>query len=154
LGGDAAGRRLIRAAWNAARGLDSVIICPAITSVAGACDAGLDAWQLGFDAGLRAPFFLAKEVGRRFRRSGGGLVFAIDRVPRGAAALPHVIRSALLTMIDALARALPPTVAVAAVVGGRQSPAVEVARSVRLLMAEGLRASGTVLELGEPRRRG
>jgi NAD(P)-dependent dehydrogenase (short-subunit alcohol dehydrogenase family) len=154
LGGEATSRQLVTAAWKAAGAIDAVVICPTIGSAAGASAPSLDEWQVGLAAGLRAPFFLARQVGLRLRRPGGRLLFAIGGVPHGAGPLPRVIRSALLPMVEALARSLGPTVAVAAVVGGEQSAAVEIARGVCLLLAGEPPPSGTILELGGPSRRG
>ena len=107
--------------WRAARRIDAVVICPAIAGDADARRARPDAWQAGLDAGLRAPFFLAKHVGLRLRRPGGRLVFAIDgAAARRRTASPRVVRAALLRMVEALTRALP---APRCAVGGGRSAA-------------------------------
>lgn len=152
LGGEAASRQLTTAAWKAAPAIDAVIICPAVGTAVAAAAPSLDQWQVGLAAGLRAPFFLARQVGLRLRRPGGRLLFAIGGAPHGSGPLPRVVRSALLPMIEALARSLRPRVAVAAVVGGERSTAIEIARGVRMLMAEPP-PSGTILDFaGMPPR--
>jgi hypothetical protein len=154
LGGEATSRQLVTTAWKAAGAIDTVVICPTVGTAAGASAPTLDEWQVGLADGLRAPFFLARQIGLRLRRPGGRLLFAIGGMPHGAGPLPRVIRSALLPMVEALARSLGPRVAVAAVVGGERSTADDIARGVRVLIAEVPPPSGTILELGGPPHRG
>ena len=155
LGGESASRQLATAAWKAAGRIDAVIICPALGGAAAAtASPSGDEWQVGLDAGLRAPFFLARQVGTRMR-AGSRLLFAIGGLPSGAGPLPRVVRSALRPMLVALARVWGPRVAVAAVIGGARSTAPDIARGVRLLLDEAPPLpSGTILELGGPSHRG
>jgi NAD(P)-dependent dehydrogenase (short-subunit alcohol dehydrogenase family) len=155
LGSEAASRRLVTAAWKAVRAIDTVVICPTVASGGASSTLSLDEWRNGLDAGLRAPFFLAKHAGLRLHR-GGRLIVAIGAPPR-MGQVAEVVRAGLLCMVDALARALPHAVEVRAVVdGGRTgaTSAAAIARGVRLLLDDELQAGGAILELGPRARRG
>jgi len=157
LSGEAESRRLVAAAWRAARAIDAVVICPAIADGGDAATLPLDEWRDGLDAGLRAPFFLAKHAGLRMRRARGGrLIFAID-APARSGQIAEVVRAGLLCMFDALTRAVAGQVDVRTVVGSGRTGAAgaaDIARGVRLLLDEELPAGGAVLELGPRARRG
>jgi len=158
LGGDVESPRLVAQAWKAARAIDAVVICPPTAVAGAAADPGLGAWHDGLEAGLRAPFFLAKHAGLRLARAGGGrLVLAIGASTRGGEPIASVVRSGLLCMVDALTRALSREVAVTAVVGSGGATArerAEIARGVRFFIEGSACASGTVIELGARPRRG
>ncbi len=153
LGGELPSSRLVAAARKASGGIDTVVVCPSVTSARGSGVRARHGWEAGLGAALRATAFLAKQFGRRWRRSGGCLIVAIGG---GSAegAIGAVFRSTLLTMVDALSRALPATVSVAAVVAGPTPDAVEIARGVARLVTGKPPRSGTVLEIGVLPRRG
>ena len=141
LGGETPSRRLADAAWRAGRGIEAVIVCPRLP--AGRARQG---WDAGLSTALKGPAFLAKELGRRWRRSGGSLIIAIG-LASADRPLAAVFRSTLLTMVDALSRALP-AVRVAAVVADTEADAAEIARGVARLVTGKPPRSPTVLEIG------
>jgi len=154
LGGERESGRLVSAAWAAGGAVAAVVICPAVPEARGASGPGLERWRGGLAAGLRAPFFLAKHVGLRLRRAGGGrVILAVGGTPRQAAAMANVIRPGLRIMVDGLAKALPADVAVMAAFGrphvAGRSAVTELARAVRILVTDAPPVSGTVVELGE-----
>lgn len=149
--GEVAGEKLATAAWKAARGIDTVIVCPAIAET-GRGWSDLRAWQ-AVGAELKAPVFLAKYVGSRLRRSGGRFLLAIDGA-RGENSMAQVTRAALVTVVDALGRALPPAVTVAAVIAGHRPDAAGVARGIGRFAAGDPPPNGTVLQLGPAARQG
>jgi len=152
LDGDVASRQLIEAAWKAGSGIDAVVLCVETPADIRVGDADLDDWQQTLGTGLRAPFFVAKHAGLRMRRGTGRLVVAVDGPGRRAEPMAAVVRGGLDCLIDVLARALP-NVAVAGVFGGRTgSGAVEIGRTVRILVAEQALPSGTIVDLGARRR--
>ena len=154
LGGETESRRLVTAAWRAARAIDAVVICPVIAGGGASAALPLAEWQNGIDAGLRAPFFVAKHAGLRMQRGGGGrLILAFDASARSGP-VGEVVRAGLLCMVDALARALPRRVGVMAVVGTGRGAGADIARGVRLLLDGDFRGGGVLLELGLWTRRG
>jgi NAD(P)-dependent dehydrogenase (short-subunit alcohol dehydrogenase family) len=159
LGGEAASRRLVQTAWKAARGLEAVIICPALPKAAEAAEPDLDAWDAGIARGLRAPLLLAKHAGLRLARADGGrLVFAVGAPCEGHGPMASVVHAGLQCMVAALAKALPSAVAVTAVIGGGRQPAkdtaLQIARGVRFFVEADRPPSGAVLELGDAAPRG
>jgi NAD(P)-dependent dehydrogenase (short-subunit alcohol dehydrogenase family) len=150
LRGDDDARQLVAQAWKAARAIDTVVICPALSTASATRDPSLDAWQASLAIGLRAPFFLAKQAGLRMATPGGRLIFAFAAPPRGAGAAAGVVHAGLLCMIEALGKALPSRVAVNAVIGGGRSPAAgaaQIARGVRVFSAADRPVGGAVLDL-------
>jgi NAD(P)-dependent dehydrogenase (short-subunit alcohol dehydrogenase family) len=153
LGGEVRSARLVAAARKASGGIDTVIVCPSVAAARGRGVGAGHVWAAGLGAALKGPAFLAKQLARRWKRSGGCLIVAIGR---GSAegARGAVFRSTLLTMVDALSRALPATVSVAAVVADPKADAAEIARGVARLVTAKRPRSGTVLEIGALPRRG
>ena len=159
LGGDAESRRLVDAAWAAARTIDAAVICATVPTGGDVADPTLDDWQAGIATGLRAPFFLAKHVARRLRRvRGARLVLAMDTAARGAGPVSAVTHQGFVAMVEALATALAPRVSVGAVVARanatRRPPPAQIARAVAFFVTGDPPPSGTVLELGAASRRG
>ena len=155
--GDEEARRLLAQAWKSARAIDTVVICPALSSAVRANDPSLDAWQRSIAVGLRAPFFLAKQAGQRMAKQGGILVFAFAAPARGAGPAAGVVHAGLLCMIEALSKALPRNVAVAGVIGGgpaSAAAAVQIARGVRFFSESDRRARGAILDLATPTHQG
>ncbi len=153
LGGEVSSAHLVAAARKASGGIDTVIVCPSITAARRSAVGARHVRDARLSAALKGPAFLAKQLGKRWRRSGGCLIVAIGG---GSAddALGAVFRSTLLTMVDALSRALPAAVRVAGVVAGPKSDAAEIARGVARLVTGQPPRSGTVLEIGGLPRRG
>jgi hypothetical protein len=153
LGGELSSWQLVAAAWKAGRGIDAVIVCPRIAATRGGGVRARQVWDAGLSTALKDVAFLAKQLGRRWRRSGGCLIVAVG-VAAADRALAAVFRSTLLTMVDALSHALPANVRIAAVVAGPKPDAAEIARGVARLVAGKPPRSGTVLEIGGMPRRG
>ena len=153
LGGEVSSAHLVATARKASRGIDTVIVCPSITTARRSAVGARHVWDAGLSAALKGPAFLAKQLGRRWRRSGGCLIVAIGGGPADDA-LGAVFRPTLLTLVDALSRALPATVRIAAVVAGPKPDAAEIARCVAQLVTGQPPRSGTVLEIGGLPRRG
>ena len=156
LGGDEASRRLIAAAWAAARAIDTVVLCVGQRSAA-ATDLGLEEWDDAIAAGLRAPFFLAKHAAVRMAERGGGrVVLAVEAPARLESPAEAVVNAGLRCMVDAFSSALPRDVALGAVFGGVgetiDQGVAEIARAVGSLVIDGVRPNGTIVELGSPRR--
>jgi len=159
LGGDKQSERLLTAAWEAARAIETVVICVRAPASHAATELDLEGWQRGVAAGLRAPFFLATHAARRLGRAGGGrLIVAIDAPARTAGPVAAVVRSGLLCMVDGLTKGVPKSVVVNAVVhsraGAAHDTAAEIARGVGFFVAGEAHPSGSVLELGVPAHRG
>lgn len=159
LGGEAASRRLVQAAWKAADRLEAVVICPALPTAGATREPDLEQWNAGVAAGLRSPFFLAQQAGLRLAEEGGGrLVVAVGAARGGRDPMTSVVRAGLECMVVALAKALPSAVVVTAVIGAERSPANEtarqIARGVRFFVEAARPPSGAVLALGDAASRG
>lgn len=149
LGGAESSRRWIEAAWAAAKAVDAVIICPALSTVA-VRDAEND-FQAGA-AALRATFFLAQQAGARLQRARRGQLIIAIADQRAAGAAGRVLREGLICMAEGLGKALGDRVAVAAVVatprsGGRAAPAA-LAAAVAALIAQPAGAPYTIVHVG------
>jgi NAD(P)-dependent dehydrogenase (short-subunit alcohol dehydrogenase family) len=145
-------------AWRIRGRLDAVVLHPALAPLPADLRAEDDDWRALLDSGLKRPFFLAREAGLRMAPAGGRLIFVAESVPEGSAAdlATGVVCAGLVTMAEALARALPPAAAVSTVVVGRPTGSQsarhalvsEAARAVCFLLADAPRSSGTIVEIG------
>ena len=113
-----------------------------------------DDWQAAMRSALELPFFLTRAVAARMEKAGGGcIVNVIGAGPaeRDEPAVNEVTRSGSLTMTLALAKALPATVRVCAVVGSGTDPvgrdAIGIAHTVRFLLGEDSIGSGGIVHL-------
>jgi NAD(P)-dependent dehydrogenase (short-subunit alcohol dehydrogenase family) len=157
LGGDAHALELVTRAWKLSRAIDAVVICPAAPSTARGGDPSLEAWREGVAAGLRAPFFVAKQAGVRMAKPGGRLIVAVSEPGRDGDPVAVVVHEGLLCMIEALRKALPRRVAVATVTSaGPPSAALaaRIASGVRQFVDLERLATGATLDLGEAAHEG
>ena len=158
LGGLDASRSLVDAARKSTRGLAAVVICPADpVRLARSRDAGRREWDDGVAAGLRTPFFLAQQAALALGRDGGGRVLLAAAIA-GGGPVAGVVRAGLVCMIDALARAMPRGVSLAAVLGGGRGVSAKseapIAGGVRFFLEAEPAANGALLDLGAASSRG
>ncbi len=162
-----ASERLVEQAWEQAGALDAMVINPTVTGQ-GDSESEEIRWNAVMRERLKVPFFLAKHAGLRMARAGRGwLVIVVDRAREGSADAPAatVAQAGLITMTRALAKALPASVLVSAVVAG-SSPsrrarrraetdrADDLARMIRFLIAESPHHSGAIIDLDDDQGRG
>ena len=158
LGGLDASRSLVAAARKPTRGLAAVVICPADPlRLARSRDADLRDWDDGVAAGLRTPFFLAQQAALALGRDGGGRVLLAAAIA-GDGPVAGVVRAGLVCMIDALAKAMPRGVSLAAVLGGGRGVSAKteapIAGGVRFFLEAEHAANGAFLDLGTAPSRG
>lgn len=149
LGGDRPSRVLVRRALRTLGALDGVIICTAAPGVRGA--PSLAAWHAAIDAHLRTPFFLAKHAAAILEQAGGGRIVLATVAPADhRTVLGHVVHESVRCLADALSRAVPREVGVAAVMAPRAATAREradLARAIALMLDAEVPPRGSVLLL-------
>lgn len=142
--------------WDSFGPLAGMVLVPDETTARDFTDSD-DDWRAALRSALQLPFFLARAGAARMSDAeGGSIVWVIGAEPHGTGDSPavnDVTRAASVTMVTALAKALPATVRVGAVVYGTSPSdrdAVGIANTVRFLLGEDSLASGTIVHL-QPR---
>jgi len=111
-----------------------------------------DDWQAAIRTALKIPFFLARAVATRMAEAGGGcIVHVVGAASRTVSDVDYVTNSAGLTMIQALAKALPARIRMCAVVksaANLDTEATGLGRVVKLLLEDDSLAIGTVVRIG------
>lgn len=154
----AGGLDLAAHALRLAGSIDALILHPGVGDGAPEGE-GSGEWALRASSVLKVPFFLARDFALRMETLGGRIVLVADARRRegGDAPPAHVLSTALATMTQALAMAVPASVRVSSVVlngrlegdgSDRSNGPQDVARAVRFLLEGEPRASGTVIQLG------
>lgn len=139
--------------WDSFGPLTGMVIVPDETTAHDFTDSD-DDWRAALRSALQLPFFLARAVAARMSDAeGGSIVWVMGAESRGSddgPAVNDVTRSASVTMVQALAKALPATVRIGAVVYGTDPSgrdAIGTANTVRFLLGEDSLASGTIIHL-------
>ena len=152
--------RLAATVCSEARRISALVIQPAI-AIAQAAPPEIDpcavpgaVWARALESGLKLPFFLARAFATRMAAAGGGRIVLIAASPPETADLVSaVVRDGMVTLALGLAKAMPQSVGVHAVVGGENEDDATnaVAESASFLIGAASLPSGTILRLDRPR---
>jgi NAD(P)-dependent dehydrogenase (short-subunit alcohol dehydrogenase family) len=139
--------------WDSFGPLNGLVLVPEEATADDFTDSD-DDWQAAIRSALQLPFFLARAVAARMSDvEGACIVYVVGTESHGTEEEPavnDVTRSASVTTVLALAKALPKTVRVGAVVYGTNPSgrdAIGTANTVRFLLGEDSLPSGAIVHV-------